>query len=220
MEPASRARNSSASSRGIAWHFPFWQREGRSTSDDRHDTLSLFAAAPAGLFVFLKKPMGEVQVTEPLLVQWADKGKAGLVALTGAELSVRLEVVSTEVPAELSFPKPPEFKPAKTVDEAMGLAGPDEQKLVAAYLEKERAHNACVGAWMKKNDPTWGKSYELVNVRTGRTLSQSLFKKADAVCGLGKLDKASSAFVVAINAAQKRLRTTIGPELRKKLLKR
>lgn len=167
--------------------------------------------------MFLTKPMEGTPVTEPLLVQHVFQGKAQVVSLTGKELKVRLDLVSTERPAELSLPELPAFKPGKTVDQALGLAGPDEQKRVEAYLEKETAHNACVGTWMAKNDPTWGKSYELVSVRTGRTMTSIKFKQADAVCGLSKLDKASTAFVAAVNSAQKKLRTSIAPELRKRL---
>ena len=203
--------------RVVALHFPFWGHDGRSTSDDRHDTLSLFAAAPAGLFVFVSKPLEGLAENQPFLAQRVHGGKVELVSLTGEERTVRRDLVTLAVPATLSFPELPVLTPAKTVDEALGLAGPDEQKLVEAYLARESAHNACVGTWMEKHDPTWGKSYELVNVRTGRTLSSTLFKQADAGCGLPKLEKATSAFIAAINGAQKKLRGGIVAQLKKKL---
>ncbi len=203
--------------RAVSWHFPFWQLESRLNSDDRHDVISLFAAAPAGLFVFLKKPMEGTPVTEPLLIQRIVQGHAEVVSLTGKEQRVRLDVLTAERPAELTWPALPAFKAGVTVDDAMGLAGPDEQKLVDAYLAKESEHNGCVGGWMEKNDPTWGKSYELVNVRTGQTLSSMKFKQAHAVCGWAKLEKASKAFIAAINSSQKKLRASVTSGVKEKL---
>lgn len=203
--------------RAVVWHFPFWAIDSRRTDDDRHDTLSLFAAAPPGLFVFLSKVIEGVPLTEPLLIESFTDGTPNLLRLSGGTLTVRASALKVDVPAELSFPALPPFTAATTVDEALALAGPGESKLVEEYLSKEATHNACVGTYMEQHDPSWGKSYELVNVRTGRTVSQLMFKKADAACGLPRLEQASKKLISEVNAAQKKLRATVVADLKQRL---
>lgn len=69
---------------------------------------------------------------------------------------------------------------------------------------------------MAKHDPTWGKSYELVNLRTGRTMSDEKFKVAHRVCGEAKLLAAERKFVAGVNASRKKSASAYLASLKKR----
>lgn len=176
-------------------HYPFY-RPGASVE-------WYFRNSPIELFVVSTEDVGDVQAGEPLLV--IHRGQNVEVSrYDGSRHRIRAASLSGNVPLSSSLPaKPPKLEMASDVENALRLGGPSEDGIIEKYLAAERKLNGCVHKWMEKNDPTWGKSYELVNLRTGRTLSDQKFKRADRVCGLSKVERVGKRLIGKVNRSRK-----------------
>ncbi len=199
----------SVSDRATAWHFPLWPAS-------RKDVSSLFEVAPPGLFVFLNKPIKEVPTTEPLLVRSVTDDKAVLLRLDGSTLEVRLSVVATTKPAELTFPALPKYEPAKTFDEALEEADEADAAVTGPWLEQRTTHIKCVQRFMEKNDPSWKTSYTLIYVNSGRTTTEVQLKRAKASCNAPKFDKLTASMIASVNTAHARRRAALVDVLNRK----
>ncbi len=150
--------------RALPRHYPLLQFVRRST--DINGTFppenleAFFLDAPRGLFVSVADvPAGTSLVAgEPLLIRGWSKRQARVSRADGTSVDIPTASL-VELPATVTLPKKaPKPEVAKDLEGALRLAGPGEKELLESYFVAERKHNACVGAWMKKNDPTWGKS--------------------------------------------------------------
>ncbi|MDF1564719.1 MAG: hypothetical protein P1V51_16885 [Deltaproteobacteria bacterium] len=187
--------------RVVSDHYPFFGRMSHAY---------LFPKAPDRLFVYAAAafPSGEQKVLagEPLLVLGDRNGKLQLARYDGAEVQATPDQLVVEKPAKLALPRKPAFQPAKDYDGAWKLVGPPDQKIVDRMNAVANKYHACVGSWMRKNDPTWGKDYELVYVsgrHAGKTMSDRKFEQAAVVCGEAKVIAAEKNFVKQINLAAK-----------------
>lgn len=200
--------------RVVSFHYPFW----RDSSASLPPALPLFVTAPAGLFVFLTKPINDVPVNEPLLLISHDGRSAGVLRANGSVESVRASVVTHQLPADLSFPKLKVPAPAKTTDEAWSAAGPLETARVDAWLQVEAAWKRCIHGYMAKHDPAWNlKNVEFYYVRSGLNVSDVVYGNAKRACHEAKFKKDGEAFIKAINASQAKLVTTLPDVLRSRL---
>lgn len=202
--------------RTILWHYPF-HGSTVTDNDSKRTTLAapaepLFLTAPDGMFVSTNRTQGAVVAGEPLLVVTTaadriDGGDPTIVEVArydGVVHQVAADSLVDTLPRPATLPKKPELVVAKTVSEAYGILGAAEKPLRDALQARYDDFHGCVGGWMAKNDPTWGKSYELVNLRTGRTVSDEKFKVANRVCGESKLLAAEKKFVAGVNASRKK----------------
>lgn len=203
----------SEADRLISFHYPFWQRAG----DAPPSALPLFATAPPELFVFLNKEVQDVPVTEPLLLLSHDGKNAMAIRVNGATVKVRASVLSTTVPASITLPALKAPQPAKTADDAWADAGPLEQARVDAWVKRQNQFTDCIGNYMKKNDPAWGKSYQLVYARSGINVSDVVYASARRACGEAKFTKDGAAFIAAINASHAKLVASLPAMLTKRL---
>lgn len=211
--PAAPAAGLSAADRAVSFHYPFWQSPG----DAPPSALPLFATAPPELFVFLNKEVQEVPVTEPLLVLSHDGKNAVALRANGGQLKVRASALSTTVPASLTVPELKAPPPAKTTSDAWADAGPLEQARVEAWVKRQNQYTACIGAYMEKHDPAWGKSYQLIYVRSGINVSDVVYESARKACGEAKFNKDGAAFIAAINASHAKLVASLPGLLAKRL---
>lgn len=201
--------------RELSRHYPLADAEQRHT--DINGTWlpqrveGFFRTAPRTLFVSIAKDTEAdadgkpVKLTpgEPLLVRSWGKEQVALNRLDGTHVTVEpQDVVELPTPAVLppNLTTPP---PLKTVDDALYYATDSEKALVEKYTRLEEELNGCVGGWMEKHDPTWGKSYDLV-FNNGQTMSERKFKEADRVCGLPKVEAAGKKLVVDVGASLKK----------------
>lgn len=192
--------------RVISDHYPFFRNMSYGY---------LFPRAPERLFVYAAKNLkaGDqvVAAGEPLVVVGVQKDTFDLRRYDGTALRARRTDISTERPAHVVLPTKPSFQPAKTFDDAWRLVTPADKATVDRINAATDKYRACVGGWMAKNDPTWGKSYDLVYLsgpNQGKTLSDLKFDQAAEVCGEPTLIKAQEAFRLKINAAAKQRVTT------------
>jgi hypothetical protein len=159
-----------------------------------------FLQSPLSLFVTVDADMGGVKRGEPLLLRTRGGGVVEASRADGQRFKVDARhLVDLQLPTTLpAFEKP---KPATDLHEALVRAGDAEKPLVDAYAAAESKFNGCVGDWMEKHDPTWGKSDDLV-YSNGDTLSQRKFRQGDAVCGRAKFDAAAKKVIADINASR------------------
>ena len=185
-------------------YYPLLRTVRLSTTIDGEPTYEnlekFFLQAPLSLFVTVDADMGGVTHGEPLLIRTRGGGVVEVSRADGHRFKVDARhLVDLPLPTTLpAFEKP---KPAKDLHEALVHAGDAEQPLVDAFAAAESKFNGCVGDWMAKHDPTWGKSYDLV-YSNGDTLSDRKFRQADAVCGRAKFDAVSKKVVADINASR------------------
>lgn len=194
--PRAIASGLSVKERMLTDHYPFY-RLGASVE-------WYFRNAPIELFVVATKDAGDVRAGEPLLVIHRAQN-VEVTRYDGSRHHIRLASLSGNAPLSSALPaKPPKLEVAVDVENALRLGGPSEDALIKTYLAAEEKLNACVGKWMAKNDPTWGKSYNLVNLRTGRTLSDQKFKRADRVCGLAKVERQGKRLIREVNRSRRK----------------
>lgn len=201
--------------RELSRHYPL------SGAEQRHTDLvgvwlperveGFFRHAPRTLFVSVGpdveadadgKPL-KLVAGEPLLVREWGKTRSSVNRLDGARVEVETRLL-IELPTPATLPANLTAPPAaKTVRDALYSAGENEQAFVDRYNKLEEDLNACVGEWMSKHDPTWGKSYDLV-YSNGETVSDRKFKQADGACGLAKVEAAGKKLVSDVNASLKK----------------
>lgn len=170
---------------------------------------ALFAAAPRELFVFAASGKGGLVAGEPLLLVRHGDEKSTVRRLDGSELTVRTSALATAVPDEVVIAvQPTPVQEPPTLEEALALVAAPQLPLVDKLDEAYERFATCYNRYRAKHDPTWGESYDLVNLRTGQSVSSKWHKRADAACGWKKhqaLEKKTKAAIVkSRNDDQKR----------------
>ncbi len=166
---------------------------------------ALFAAVPRQLLVFNARTTKGVPEGSPLLLVDHGPQVSVVATLENRHLELRTADLATKPAGAVQIPAslpPPPDRPKK-IDwyyirkDLKPLTGPVEARMIAEY-EKDRSRVfGCIRKYQRKHDPTWNKNYELVDLRTGKTVASKTRKAADRKCGFAKLltraDKLASA---------------------------
>lgn len=188
--------NPSLAERAVTWNYPFYGK----TSLER-----FFLTAPDQLFVYLTAPHADAPAAEPLALLGFGPDLSIVSRFDGTQLEVPTAALTTTRPTPIVLPKnPPKVAPANDLDEALSLAGPAEKALVEAYDVAESKYRACVQRYMEKNDPSWGKSYDLIYVASGKNVSDVWFRRADAACGYAGLEARGKRLTADINKSRQK----------------
>lgn len=201
--------------RALSNYYPLADAEQRHTDINGNwmpqQVEGFFRTAPRTLFVSVgkdaeanadRKPV-KLTPGEPLLVRSWGKEEVSVNRLDGTYVTVETQdVVELPTPAVLpgNLTAPPVIK---DVHDALYYATDAEKVFVERYTKLEDELNGCVGGWMEKHDPTWGKSYDLV-FSNGQTMSERKFKEADAACGLPKVEAAGKKLVGEVSGSLKK----------------
>jgi hypothetical protein len=140
-----------------------------------------------------------------------------VVRATGEQLSVRAAVLTKDVPAGVALPAVKPQEPSTTTDDAWADAGPLESKRVEAWVKRQNQWHGCIDDYMAKNDPAYGKSYELIYVRSGLNVSDVAYEGARRSCNEAKFKADGQAFIKAINASHAKLASSINGMVKKRL---
>jgi|GEM_PF-3443472 len=182
--------------RRLGYHYPFYGK----TSVER-----FFLEAPERLFVWLGEADGELVAHEPLALIGIRDGVATVARFDGTRHEVALAALSGERPEAVALPRRhPPVKTAEDLDHALSMAGPADKDIVDKYTAAEEKFRACVGKYMAKHDPSWGKSYELIYVNSGRNVTDVWFRRADKACNYAALEAHGKRLTRAINRARKK----------------
>ncbi|HRE91547.1 MAG TPA: hypothetical protein PK095_20680, partial [Myxococcota bacterium] len=188
--------NPPLSERGVTWNYPFYGK----TSLER-----FFLTAPDQLFVYLTAPHADAPAAEPLALLGFGPDLSIVSRFDGTQVEVPTAALTTHRPTPVVLPKQaPKVAPAKDLDEALSVAGPAERALVDAYDASESKYRACVQRYMQKNDPSWGKSYDLIYVASGKNVSDVWFRRADAACDYAGLEARGKRLTADINKSRQK----------------
>ncbi|MCP4504468.1 MAG: hypothetical protein GY822_31550 [Deltaproteobacteria bacterium] len=158
--------------RQIWWHYPYYNRKTDAVE-------ALFLAAPAQLFVFLTDDKDEIKATEPLLLQAYGTKKSVILRANGERHTIRTERLTKEAPKKGSAPQWADLKMPQKVATAQSLALPTDAVSFAKWYDLNDRKEDCIYRYMQKNDPSWGKDYDVINSRTGENVSDVHFRRAD-----------------------------------------
>lgn len=190
--------------RQVWWHYPWHPRDAKASVE------ALFLDAPAQLFVFVPGDVGELKAGEALLLEEYGPEKSMVRRATGERVQVRTERLVADKPATVTVPAQwPELKKPEVLKDAYEIASPTDALKLAKWEVMEAKRYGCVGNWMAKNDPTWGKNYELVNLRTGQTVTDQKFRQADKVCNSAAVEAAAKALTKEVYANRLALREKV-----------
>jgi hypothetical protein len=207
--------------RELALHYPFWDKR-RGTESSAVE--ALFIAAPADLFVFAKRPQGGLAEGEPVLLLDATGDRAKVLRADGSTTTLRTDWLTTRREGALTLPK---LAPIK-----LSTSGSDNETIVAiAYPEAsvrdanllhdafaaEEAVRSCALGYRAKHDPTWGKDYDLVNLRTGQSLRDKISSTARAKCGGARADAVVQTKLAKARANREREQASLKAALEQKL---
>jgi len=182
---ASAKKDLGLQERQIWWHFPYYDRSTSAVEP-------LFMKAPTSLFVFLDRDVNGIAPSEPLLLVKLGDDKSEVLRATGERVHVRSQRLTTEVPQKVTAPAAfPDLKKPKKIGAAKTLALPQDKVAFAKWKNLDDKLYSCVGRYMKKHDPSWGKDYDVINTRTGENISDVYFRKADKACGAKKVERAA-----------------------------
>lgn len=171
--------------RQIWWHYPWYPRDTTAVE-------ALFLDAPTQLFVFVPSEVGELKAGEALLLEDFGAEKSSVLRANGERVQVRTERLVTEKPGTVALPAQwPEVQKPTELKDAYPIASPTDAPKFAKWEAMEAKRYSCVGNWMAKHDPTWGKNYELVNLRTGETVTDQKFRQAEQACNGGAVTAAA-----------------------------
>lgn len=193
--PLPIADNPPLAERGITWNYPYY---GKTTLE------RFFLEAPDQLFVYLTTPLEGVPANEPLALIGHGADRSLIARFEGTRVEVPTSALEVERPVIALPPQAPKVAPAKDLDTALSLAGPAEKSLVDTYEVAESQYRACVQRFMEKNDPSWGKSYELIYVASGRNVSDVWFRRADAACDYAGLEARGRKLTADINKSRQK----------------
>lgn len=72
-------------------------------------------------------------------------------------------------------------------------------------MKRQKQYADCIGTSVEKHDPAWGKSSQLVSVRSGIHVRDVVYAAARKACGEAKFTKDGQAFIAAINTSHAKL---------------
>ena len=176
--------------RALGNHYPYF-RGGSVTT-----WTPMWTTAPDQLVVYHR-------VTgEPYLVNWSNKDKTSAYRYDGAHVQVDTRLLQTSRPDRVVLPDKPELPRVESRSSALDHAGPEDQKAIATYRAIDDRYTACLFAYLKKHDPTFGKGHDVYRIRGDRVVNVG-----DAVADAG-----------ARKCGEKKL-TAAGKHLEKQLAK-
>lgn len=200
-------------------YFPFYGDTEASAAE------TLFAIAPADLFVFSTTTSNGVRPSEPLLLADYGAKESKVLTLTGTVRTVRTQNLETKPSGALVLPPLPEVEaPTDSPDSywpryanytPRSGYGPDEQELMRTYHQKGHDIEGCIHRYRKKHDPTYNKRYDLVDLRTGQSIGDRTYKAAARKCGKN-VQKSGKALKAKLLRARKKARNEMLESLRKK----
>ena len=191
-------------------------------SGNRLPMEALFAAAPPQLFVFPSRPVKGLSAGEPVLVVDHGADQSVVVGLDNVHRTLATADLSPSPPKALSIPQPPLPKGPSEVhwyyarEKLAEIAGPVEGKLLDAYEQHRDTTYGCIRAYRKKNDPTWDKNYDLVNLKTGKTVASKVARAAERKCEFDKLTAKAKRLPAEVVAARKKAQADAIAQLRRK----
>lgn len=175
--------------RQVWWTYPYYRRDTKAVE-------ALFLDAPPQLFVYLTSDADAVKAGEALLLERWGAEKSVVIRANGERKDVRTERLTTAKPAKVLLPEDwPEIAKPHEIKDGYAITSPTDLPKFAKWENDEAKRYACVGNWMEKNDPTWGKNYNLVNLRTGETVTDQKFRQADKVCNSARVEAAAKAVI-------------------------
>jgi hypothetical protein len=142
----------------------------------------------------------------------------------GSTTTLRTDWLTTRREGALTLPK---LAPIK-----LSTSGSDNETIVAiAYPEAsvrdanllhdafaaEEAVRSCALGYRAKHDPTWGKDYDLVNLRTGQSLRDKISSTARAKCGGARADAVVQTKLAKARANREREQASLKAALEQKL---
>lgn len=206
------AENPSLADREYAAYYPYYGRL------DGLPVEALFIDAPKQLFVFTKRSAKGLVANAPLLLVDHGDEESTVVSLDGKHHKLRTSDLATRPNGAVALPTVTPPPVPKDFAWATTIAGPVErQELIAPHEKAKNAFHSCVVSYMKKNDPSWGKDYELVYVRSGKNVSQVKFAEADRKCGYENLKAKGNAVAKKVHASRVRAQKDALASLAKKL---
>lgn len=175
--------------RQVWWTYPYYRRDTQAVE-------ALFLDAPPQLFVFLTADADKVKAGEALLLERWGAEKSLVIRANGERKEVRTERLTTAKPAKVLVSEDwPEIEKPEKVENGYRIASPTDLLKFAKWENDNDKVEGCVGNWMAKNDPTWGKDYKLVNLRTGESVTDQKFRQADKVCGAARVEAAAKSLL-------------------------
>lgn len=175
--------------RQVWWYYPYYRRDTKAVE-------ALFLDAPPQLFVFLTTDADAVKAGEALLLARWGAEKSEVIRANGERKEVRTERLTTAKPAKVLVPEDwPEIARPNDIKDGYAITSPTDLPKFAKWENDEAKRYSCVGNWMSKNDPTWGKNYNLVNLRTGETVTDQKFRQADKVCNSARVEAAAKSLI-------------------------
>lgn len=175
--------------RQVWWTYPYYRRDTKAVE-------ALFLDAPPQLFVYLTSDADAVKAGEALLLERWGAEKSVVIRANGERKDVRTERLTTAKPAKVLLPEDwPEIAKPNEIKDGYAITSPTDLPKFAKWENDEAKRYSCVGNWMSKNDPTWGKNYNLVNLRTGETVTDQKFRQADKVCNSARVEAAAKALI-------------------------
>jgi hypothetical protein len=206
------------SDREIFLHYPFW-----SWHFDDPKTIAgmkveaLFDDAPAALFVFVSRPMGGIAVGEPLLLSHHGATTSTVLRANGERLDVETSALVSKRSGQITLPAFATLDAPTSTVEMHALASVRDRKLVAEVSAAEDKLWNCVAGDRAKNDPTYGKNYDLINTRTGASLRDLRSSQAARRCGLAAFENRARAAFTKVLHTRREEQSALAARLAKKL---
>lgn len=151
--------------RAIEHHYPYFRNRPIT------DWTRLFTSVPDRMFVYTRAPVESLPEGEPLLVASSDDARTSVYRYDGRRLTIDTRLVGTTPPAKVVLPARPTVPDLRTFNEARAAAGPEDQPLLAKHRELQTKFGACLGAYIRKNDPTAGHDHSVYRISGNRVVN-------------------------------------------------
>lgn len=149
----------SLAERALTNHYPYF-RGGPITA-----WTPMWTTAPEQLFVYHRL------TGEPYLVNWSQKDTTSAYRYDGSHVSVDTRLLEAARPARIALPDKPELPTVESLGRAVDLAGAEDKKAIAAHNALDQKFRSCFFAYLRKNDPTFGKDYEVLRISGGKVVN-------------------------------------------------
>ena len=83
-----------------------------------------------------------------------------LLRYDGSTVSADKQLVTTKRPTRIVLPKKANTPDLARLSAALGAAGPEDNKAIAAYIKAGKKYDNCAYKYICKNDPSWGKGHD------------------------------------------------------------
>ncbi|MCE9571759.1 MAG: hypothetical protein K8W52_01250 [Deltaproteobacteria bacterium] len=181
--------------RAITHHYPYFKGDGLPA------WTALFTTAPERLFVYPRAPITADRVTvpegEPLLVSSANDRQVYATRFDGSSVTLDARLITDVKPATVALPTTITVPEADTVSRAQDLAGPEDQKALAAFHALDNQFSSCMGDYLAAHDPTWGHNAEVYRISGNNVVnvSDQVAKAGERHCGGSRLEAAQTSLL-------------------------